>query len=59
LGNPIVGDKLYGDKIKDRRLKTRVERQLLHAVEITFPHPTSGKMVSFAAPPPEDIIYIS
>lgn len=59
LGNPIVGDKLYGDKIKDRRLRTRVERQLLHAVEITFPHPTSGKMVSFAAPPPEDIIYIS
>jgi len=50
LGCPIVGDDLYGQKGDRGRL-------LLHAVEISFPHPATGKTVTFAAPPPPDIIY--
>ena len=50
LGCPIVSDDLYGCKGDRGRL-------LLHAVEITFPHPRTGKLVTFAAPPPPDIIY--
>lgn len=51
LGCPIVGDDLYGRKTDRGRL-------LLHAVEISFPHPRTGKQVTFAAPPPPDILYV-
>ena len=57
LGCPIVGDRLYGDAAKDRRLRVRPRRQLLHAVELSFIHPKTGKRVVFAAPPPADIVY--
>lgn len=57
LGCPIAGDALYGDSAKDRRLRIRPSRTLLHAVELTFPHPVTGKVVSFAAEPPDDIIH--
>lgn len=57
LGCPIVGDELYGDSAKDRRLRVKPMRTLLHAVEISFPHPVSRKGVTFASPPPADIIY--
>ncbi len=58
LGHPIVGDPLYGDKAKDRRLKVRPTRTLLHAVELSFPHPVTGQRVTFAAEPPSDILYV-
>ena len=57
LGHPIVGDALYGSEEKDRRLKSRPSRQLLHAVQLEFPHPLTGEAVCIAAPPPADIIY--
>ncbi|MCQ2367710.1 MAG: RluA family pseudouridine synthase [Kiritimatiellae bacterium] len=56
LGHPIVGDKLYGDKRKDGYLRPRPARQLLHAVELTFNHPKTGRSVTFAAPPPGDML---
>ena len=57
LGNPIVGDSLYGDQMRDRRMARPPSRPLLHAVELSFPHPASKRMVKFAAEPPADIIY--
>lgn len=57
LGCPIVGDGLYGDKIKDSRLKRRPNRTLLHSTQISFIHPSARKRVSFSSCPPEDIIY--
>ena len=57
LGHPIVGDDLYGDRLKDRRLAVRPTRPLLHAVELTFPHPVTGRPMTFAAPPPPDVLY--
>lgn len=57
LGHPIVGDALYGDAERDRRLRVRPRRLLLHAVQLEFPHPVTGRMVRFAAPPPPDIVY--
>ena len=57
LGCPIVGDALYGDAAKDRRLRVRPSRQLLHAVELAFPHPVTGQALVFAAEPPDDIVY--
>lgn len=57
MGCPIVGDETYGDAAKDRRLPRRPTRPLLHAVELSFLHPVTGRRVTFAAPPPADIVY--
>ena len=57
LGHPVVGDRTYGDAEKDRRLKVKPKRHLLHAVELSFLHPKTHRRVTFAAPPPADIVY--
>ena len=57
LGHPVVGDRTYGDAEKDRRLKVKPKRHLLHAVELSFLHPRTHRRVTFAAPPPGDIVY--
>lgn len=57
LGCPIVGDRLYGSAEKDRRMRRRPSRLLLHAVELSFLHPVTHRRVTFAAPPPDDIVY--
>jgi 23S rRNA pseudouridine1911/1915/1917 synthase len=58
LGCPIVGDRLYGDAIKDSRLRRRPSRLLLHAVELSFPRPGDGKIVSFMSEVPQELIYV-
>lgn len=50
LGHPICGDRLYG-------IADRFPRLLLHAVQLEFPHPTTGKLMCFATEPPPDIVY--
>lgn len=57
LGCPIVGDRLYGDSAADCRLRSKPNRLLLHAVELSFLHPITGHRVTFAAPPPPDLVY--
>ena len=57
LGCPIVGDRLYGSAEKDRRMRRRPSRLLLHAVELSFLHPVTHRRGTFAAPPPDDIVY--
>ena len=58
LGCPIVGDPLYGDAARDRHLRRRPDRALLHAVELSFLHPATKRRVTFSAPPPPDLVYI-
>lgn len=48
LGNPVVGDKLYGSALPQERLA-------LHASKLEFVHPTSGKTMSFESPLPQDM----
>jgi tRNA pseudouridine32 synthase/23S rRNA pseudouridine746 synthase len=45
LGNPIVGDALYGAGEPAPRL-------MLHASELSFPHPASGQDVRLVSAPP-------
>jgi 23S rRNA pseudouridine1911/1915/1917 synthase len=64
MGHPLVGDTTYGYKKPLRAfrfsqemaalLKT-INRQLLHASRITFPHPETGSEISFEAPLPNDM----
>ncbi len=50
LKHPVVGDRLYGYK----KQKFKTERQLLHAHELRFNHPKTGKEINILATLPED-----
>lgn len=49
LGNPVVGDPVYGVK----KQKFNLNGQLLHAWRLQFTHPTTGEEMSFEAPLPD------
>lgn len=53
IGHPVVGDSRYGDEKLDNRLKHALPqgsfRLFLHAREISFPLPGTGKYVTFSA----------
>ena len=61
-GNPILGDKSYGKKKRsfkniDSKIKeniTNFNRQALHAKSLGFLHPSTGNLVYFEAPRPND-----
>ena len=57
LGHPIVGDAVYGDAVRDARLRRRPSRMLLHAVELAFAHPSGGGRVVFSAEVPPELVY--
>jgi 23S rRNA pseudouridine1911/1915/1917 synthase len=44
IGHPIVGDRVYG------RASNIIERQFLHARQITFAHPQSNETITIDAP---------
>ena len=49
-GLPLVGDRLYGGRPAEG-----IERQALHAAELAFAHPLSGRPLAFASPLPADL----
>jgi len=49
IGHPVVGDKLYGAPA------SASGRYFLHARQITFTSPSSGKRITLAAPLPRDL----
>ncbi len=54
IKHPCVGDPTYGgDPVLAARLG--LERQWLHAVGLSFTHPTSGEPVEFSSPYPDDL----
>jgi 23S rRNA pseudouridine1911/1915/1917 synthase len=57
LGHPLVGDMTYGAR-QNKKLTELIgyapPRVLLHARELSFIHPRTGKEMSFEAPLPED-----
>jgi 23S rRNA pseudouridine1911/1915/1917 synthase len=64
LGYPLVGDPLYGTGFKSkasqlgenaRKLMSRVKRQALHAYQLGFAHPTTGKTMLFESQLPPDL----
>ncbi len=48
IGIPIYGDFLYGEPVDNVRAH-------LHCRRLSFPHPMTGKIMTFEAPLPEDI----
>lgn len=53
IGHPVLGDRLYSNK-PSAKLSARLNltHQLLHAAQLTFIHPGTGKEVTFSAPAP-------
>jgi 23S rRNA pseudouridine1911/1915/1917 synthase len=51
IGTPILGDPIYGKK---HEIPT--PRLMLHAWQLSFNHPVSGKKLHFTALPPEDFM---
>lgn len=51
IGHPILGDAQYG---KHFRSPQHPKRNLLHAYQIRFAHPTTGKELKVTAPIPSD-----
>lgn len=49
LGNPLLGDTLYGEQAND------LDRQALHCSHLSFIHPFTKKTVSCTAPIPDDM----
>jgi len=52
IGHSIVGDPIYGGKIKEVLLK----RQFLHSYEISFKHPIIGKEIKAYSMLPDDLL---
>lgn len=52
-GHPLLSDALYGTKASRR--PEIIARQALHAWKLSFPHPRTGKRLSFTAPVPADL----
>ncbi|MBN1772881.1 MAG: RluA family pseudouridine synthase [Deltaproteobacteria bacterium] len=58
-GWPILGDELYGRRLRDpvlRRAAARLGRPALHAAVLAFDHPRTGARLRFAAPLPTDFL---
>lgn len=63
LGHPVLGDPLYGKAFRTKAAKLTaiagpaleaLGRQALHAAELGFEHPVSGKRLRFSSQPPAD-----
>ncbi len=57
IDHPLIGDVRYGKGEHNRLFRERfgLHRLALHALEITFVHPDDGRLLSIAAPVPEDL----
>jgi len=54
LGHPIVGDSLYGGRVSDIHLN----RQFLHAYEISFIHPIIDNRITVYSHLPDDLMNV-
>jgi 23S rRNA pseudouridine1911/1915/1917 synthase len=63
IGHPILGDPTYGGSTRSLHggagegacLAKNLTRPALHALELAFDHPSTGKRMAFEAPPPGDL----
>lgn len=53
--HPLVGDTMYGAD-PTLAIKVQLNRQWLHAVKLSFEHPTTGQQVEFTSEYPSDLV---
>lgn len=54
IGAPVVGDALYGF----RKRRIALDRHFLHAAQLAFDHPISGRRLTFEAPLPPELVRV-
>ncbi|MCP4355936.1 MAG: RluA family pseudouridine synthase [Proteobacteria bacterium] len=61
VGNNLIGDPIYGKMTLNKNLADEqkaiiksIDHQMLHAMELGFKHPETGKFLKFKVAPPED-----
>jgi 23S rRNA pseudouridine1911/1915/1917 synthase len=62
IGHPVIGDQVYGGRRERRRAaadEVHADRQMLHAWQLAFRHPTTGAWVEFTARVPEDFLRLT
>ena len=57
IGHPLAGDKQYAGKMQLNALLQQCPRHLLHARELSFLHPVTGKSVTVVSPRPRDLAH--
>ena len=55
IGHPIVGDAVYG-RGRSRASTAVIQRQALHAEQLSFRHPRTGQRMTFVAPLADDLV---
>ncbi len=55
LGCPVIGDKVYGRSVLDKRLDPVPARQMLHAWKLKLYHPVTSRPMEFVSPVPPDM----
>lgn len=56
IGHPVCGDEMYGDKDLNLKLKNiGLNRQFLHAAELTFKLPKNDEPIKLSAPLADDL----
>jgi len=57
IGHPVFGDAMYGRKtsIEINKVKVNFPRQMLHAAQLGFIHPSTGEYMEFSSSLPEDM----
>ncbi len=53
IGCPLLGDEIYGGKLE------LICRQALHALSVTFPHPSTNEMMTLTAPLCSDLLAVA
>jgi 23S rRNA pseudouridine1911/1915/1917 synthase len=54
-GHPVLGERVYFRKGTESVTLPVAPRQMLHAAELGFVHPTTGRELRFERPPPNDM----
>lgn len=58
IGHPLLGDPVYGRcnaRAPDGAPWRKFSRQALHATRLALPHPVTGQVMAWEAPPPADL----
>jgi len=53
IGHPVIGDPTYGGRRRQR--VPDLDRQFLHATDLVFDHPATGRPVAVSSPLPPDL----
>jgi len=64
IGYPLLGDPMYGGRVRFPKKASEIlkesllgfKRQALHSKKLTLNHPSTGKLMSWKAPLPDDMV---